>query len=656
MADSPPEKEKKDKSKMSQADKDLAKVGKFFKGMFTISSSLQRLCITACSAHGILSVLGAGLGKKMAIPKPDPNKPKPKNIFAGIEKAFKKKEPKQDTAQFARRASAADTGVVPVARGQRKRRQGDGADNNPGHCRSGRLLGAIQHLTAVVRAKPELAPMIFRATVAKVLANRLASQLVTSSAVVLNNILPTTDPYLLADAVKTYMKQQPNPLIEFDFYEPVIKIVSETKDDDEAATKIAKLFKEQESGNDTTEVKTVFAFLHELNELNAEDAEARKLLPYTLGPCLMWPELPPSTLEEMTLLKNVPKAVGIIMSHYDEIFSPLGHGLAENEPAGAVDPSAAKGAPPAPPGEDDAWSEARAKEAADEAAANAAAEATAAAEAKAKQEAEEAAAKAAAEAAAAAELIAQQAAELEELKAAQAAELADLNEEERAAALKRQEEERAEALARMARLKPQTLTGSIRGALDLVPDYLNDCRAALNEALRIAELEESIADDPLQGDIDLWALIFSFLGDEEMGRCSFVCDTWYQANSLSENAAERWQQAACRMLVEDFGEDMLPALMALPETETNLHGVPNPWYSITSRLAICEYWGVPENDDGEPCTHVVVDISGETTIVGAALSDARPIKISNTVAVTDLNFVEAMEVGFALVVTSVGSL
>lgn len=284
-----------------------------------------------------------------------------------------------------------------------------------------------------------------------------------------------------------------------------------------------------------------------------------------------------------------------------------------------------------------------AAQAAEEAAAKAAAEATAKAEAAAAAKAEAAAAKAAQEAAAQAELIAKQAAELEQLKAAQAAELEAIDEADREAALKRMEEERAEAVARMARLKPQTLTGAIQGALDLVPDYLNDCREALNEALRIAELEESIQDDPLQGDTDLWALIFSFLGDEEMGRCSLVCDTWLQANSQTEVAAPRWQQAACRMLVDDFGEEMLPALLALPETETNLHGQPNPWYSITSRLAICEYWGVPENDDGDPCTHMVVDISGETTIVGAALSDARPIKVTSSVVVTDLNFVEAME-------------
>jgi hypothetical protein len=75
------------------------------------------------------------------------------------------------------------------------------------------------------------------------------------------------------------MKQQPNPLIEFDFYEPVIKIVSETKAADEAATKIAKLFKDEESGNDTTDIKTVFSFLAELLLMVEGDVEATKLLP-----------------------------------------------------------------------------------------------------------------------------------------------------------------------------------------------------------------------------------------------------------------------------------------------------------------------------------------------------------------------------------------
>ena len=310
--------------------------------------SLSESVLFSPPACGVLLV--AGLGKKMAIP---PSKNSPKNIFAGIGDPFKKKEKKAAAAAAGGGAErSAGPGLpVPVARGQRKRRQAaDGVENTPGHCRSGRLLGAIQHLTAVVREKPELAPMMFRAAVAKVLSSRLASQILTSSAVVLNNILPTTDPYLLADALKTYMKQQPNPLIEFDFYEPVIKIVSENLDEDAAATKIAELFKSQESGNDTTEIKTVFAFLAELDELVTDDAEAHKLLPYTMGPCLMWPETPPATMEEMILLKNVPKAVGIITRHYKEIFDPLGHGAAENEPAGAVDPAKDKGKPPLPPG------------------------------------------------------------------------------------------------------------------------------------------------------------------------------------------------------------------------------------------------------------------------------------------------------------------
>lgn len=126
--------------------------------------------------------------------------------------------------------------------------------------------------------------------------------------------------------------------------------------------------------------------------------------------------------------------------------------------------------------------------------------------------------------------------------------------------------------------------------------------------------------------------------------CSCVCDTWLQANSQTDVAADRWKQLACNMLVEDFGEEMLPTLIDLPNQEENLHGVPNPWYSIATRLATCEYWGVPEGDDGDPCSHLIIDISGDVTIVGAALSDARPIKIPVEVEVTDLNFVEAMEV------------
>ncbi len=170
-------------------------------------------------------------------------------------------------------------------------------------------------------------------------------------------------------------------------------------------------------------------------------------------------------------------------------------------------------------------------------------------------------------------------------------------------------------------------------------------RLSIRQALRIAEVDESVAADPLGGDMDLWARILSYLGDAELGSASSVCHTWYNGNTQSENSAERWKQVASRMLVDDFGEDMLPDLLALPEREKNLHGVANPWYSITRRLASCEYWGVPENENGEPCTHLVIDISGDVTIVGAALADARPLKIEDNVAVTDLNFVEAMEVG-----------
>jgi hypothetical protein len=149
----------------------------------------------------------------MAIPPPKPASStspvnKPTNIFAGVGDPFKKKEKPAPAAPAAAgggaAASAEISGPVVVGKGQRKRRQGGegSAESTPGHCRSGRLLGAIQHLTAVVREKPELAPMMFRATVAKVLANRLASQIMTASSVVLNNILPTTDAYLLGDAIK----------------------------------------------------------------------------------------------------------------------------------------------------------------------------------------------------------------------------------------------------------------------------------------------------------------------------------------------------------------------------------------------------------------------------------------------------------------------
>jgi hypothetical protein len=392
---------------------------------------------------------------------------------------------------------------TPTLKGQRKRR-GDQNGDTLGHCRSGRLLGAIQYLTAVVREKPELAPMLFRASVAKVLVNRLATQLLTSSAVVLNNVLPTTDPLLLADAVKAYLKQQPNPLIEYDFYEPVIKIVSKSTDSADAAAKIASLFKDNTSGNDTTELKTVFAFLSELLKMVEGDAEATKLLPYTLGPVLMWPEEPPSTLEGMALLKNVPKAAGIIMSNYKLIFEPLGHGQPENEPTGLADPAKEKGAPPPPPDEEggggaggggggaaSAEAEAAAaeqrrlaQEEAKAAAAAAAAEATAAAEAKAEAKLKSEAAKAKAAADASAALIAQQAEELEKLKAAQAVELAGMDEKDREAALVRMQEEKAEALARMARLKPQSLSQAILVALDLVPEYLHDCREALQEVRR----------------------------------------------------------------------------------------------------------------------------------------------------------------------------
>ena len=165
----------------------------------------------------------------------------------------------------------------------------------------------------------------------------------------------------------------------------------------------------------------------------------------------------------------------------------------------------------------------------------------------------------------------------------------------------------------------------------------------MNDALRIADAEESWQADHLEGDIDLWALILSYLGGEEMARASLVCDNWYQANSQSENAAEAWKTVASRMLVDDFGEEMLPDLLALPETELNLHGVPNPWYSITSRLATCEYWGVPDDENGDECSHLIVDISGDETVVGAALPDARPIKVRSSVVMTDVNFVEAVE-------------
>ena len=120
----------------------------------------------------------------MAIPPADPSK-KPKGLFSGSLFAPKKKVVKEETKVS---APAAPSIPIPTLKGQRKRRQNDGDGENLGHCRSGRLLGAIQHLTAVLREKPELAPMLFRATVAKVLANRLSQQLLTSSAVVLNNI------------------------------------------------------------------------------------------------------------------------------------------------------------------------------------------------------------------------------------------------------------------------------------------------------------------------------------------------------------------------------------------------------------------------------------------------------------------------------------
>lgn len=411
--------------------------------------------------------LASGLGEKMKI---DPNK-KPVNIFKGLVDPFKKKKkPAKVSTPIA--DNSLPTGI---ARGQRKRR-GAVNEGEQGYCRNGRLLGAIQYLTAVVRQKPELAHMLFRATVAKVLVTRLASQISTASSIVLNNILPTTDPYLLADAIKEYLKAQPNPLIEFDFYEPVIKIVSESQSDAAAAQEIASLFRSEQSGNDTTEIKTLFAFLSELYDMiGQDDAEARKLLPYTLGPVLMWPEFPPQTLEEMKMLKNVPKVVGIIMENYTIIFEPLGNGKAENEPGKIKSATGELAHAEANKETDEAHEQEEARIAAEVAKANA--------EAAAKAEAENA--RAAAEAKArvdeATALIAKQAAELEELKQAQASALEKMDDQERASAMIRMEEERAEALARMARLKPQTLSDSIKVSLDLCPDYLTDCRESLNE-------------------------------------------------------------------------------------------------------------------------------------------------------------------------------
>ena len=58
------------------------------------------------------------------------------------------------------------------------------------------------------------------------------------------------------------------------------------------------------------------------------------------------------------------------------------------------------------------------------------------------------------------------------MKAEHEKQLAEMDEKDRAEAAARLEAERAEAIAKMGRLKPQTLTGAIRAALDLCPEYV----------------------------------------------------------------------------------------------------------------------------------------------------------------------------------------
>ena len=149
----------------------------------------------------------------------------------------------------------------------------------------------------------------------------------------------------------------------------------------------------------------------------------------------------------------------------------------------------------------------------------------------------------------------------------------------------------------------------------------------------IQALQQSQKGHLTRASLDLNAinLSFQFLTWQDMCRTSMVCKSWRAWHQSNDPEASRlWEQVAVTLVDRDFGSVVVDSLYE-PHLQESCNGDGNPWFEIAQHVGQCEYWQVPENVDGDACKYLVVHVSSESVVFGAAaLQDSRPLSISRT--------------------------
>eukprot|EP00941_MAST-03F_sp_MAST-3F-sp1_P003577 g3577.t1 len=168
-----------------------------------------------------------------------------------------------------------------------------------------------------------------------------------------------------------------------------------------------------------------------------------------------------------------------------------------------------------------------------------------------------------------------------------------------------------------------------------------------------------LSNPPISFDHYFWSHMFSFLGANGMFYLSLLCR---QLNEYSHSVhcVEAWKKICFNLVKDQFSgdEQILQDVKCLANPneaslcDTDLDKLANPYINLAPRLAMCQYWAVPEDANGNICPQVIIDLGSVALRAGCDIQNGVPMilpiqKLNNNVSESFASRVE-YSIKFAL--------